>query len=181
MKRMILNAAAVIALSAVIANPAVAQSSADDTHAEAVRQLLIYLNTEVRMTLASQQIVALQIERDPRLGRYKTQLQNYVGKYLAWEQLLPEIVKEYKKTFTEAEIRKIYAFYNSETGRKALGNMDRIIREVGKSRNDLMQQNAKELRTAIEAEQRRQGGLRPAPVSGGETPKQYPSQSQRTR
>ena len=95
-----------------------------------------------------------------------------MGKYLAWEQLLPDIVEEYKKTFTEAEIREIFAFYNSELGRKALGNMDRIIREVGKSRNDLMQKNAMELRTAIEAEQRRQGGLRPAPAAGGETPKQ---------
>ena len=172
MKRTILKAATAIAVSVVLASPALAQSSTDDTHAQAARQLLAYLNTEARMNLAVQQIVALQIERDPRLGRYKPQLQEYVGKYLAWEQLLPDIVDKYKKTFTEAEIREIFAFYNSELGRKALGNMDRIIREVGKSRNDLMQKNAMELRTAIEAEQRRQGGLRPTPAAGGETPKQ---------
>jgi hypothetical protein len=170
LKRTILNAAAALALSVVMVSPALAQSSTGDTHAQAARQLLAYLNTEARMNLAVQQIVALQIERDPRLGRYKPQLQSYVGKYLAWEQLLPDIIKEYKKVFTEVQIREIFAFYNSETGRKALGNMDRIIREVGKSRNELMQQNAMELRTAIEAEQRRQGGLRPAPVV--ETPKQ---------
>ena len=172
MKRTILKAAAAAALSAVLAAPALAQSSTDDSHGEAARQLLAYLNTEARMTLAVQQIVALQIERDPRLGRYKPQLEAYVGKYLAWDSLLPDIVEAYKKTFTEAEIREIYGFYNSETGRKALGNMDRIIREVGKSRNDLMQKNAAELRTAIEAEQRRQGGLRPTPAPSGGPPKQ---------
>ncbi len=165
-----LKASIAIALCAALTGPAAAQSVADDSHAQAARQLLAYLNTEARMNLAVQQIVAIQIERDPRLGRYKQQLENYVGKYLAWESLLPEIIEAYKATFTEAEIREIYAFYNSETGRKALANMDRIIREVGKSRNDLMQQNALELRQAIEGGQRRQGGARPA--TGSEAPKQ---------
>ena len=173
MKRSILTISLSVLLTASAFGPAAAQTSAaNDSHAASVRELLQYLNTEARMNVAVQQIVQLQIQRDPRLGQFKQQLEDYVGKYLSWDSLLPEVVSAYKEAFTEPEVREILAFYTSETGRKALANMDRIIREVGRSRNTLMQENADELRSAIEAAQRQQGGLRPAPADGGTAPKQ---------
>ena len=139
---------------------------AADEHGELAKELLTFLKAKERMGVAVEQIVAIQVQRDPRLGRFKEEVRNYVAKYLAWDSMESGIVEEYKQYFTEAELREILAFYKSETGRKALTHMERIIRAAGKSRNDLLQQNSGELRAAIEARQRSQGGTKPSTSSG---------------
>ena len=126
-------------------------------HGAAAKELLAFLKAKERMQLAVQQIVAIQVQRDPRLGQHQDEIRAYVGKYLSWESLEPEIVDQYKKLFTAVELKEILDFYQSETGRKALTHLERVVRDVGKSRNELLQKNSSELRSAIEEAQRRQG------------------------
>ena len=128
-----------------------------DEHATVAKELLTFLKAKERMQLAVNQIVAIQVQRDPRLGQYQDEIRAYVGKYLSWEELEPEIIGEYKKLFTAAELREILAFYQSETGGKALKHLERVVRDAGKSRNKALQQNSGELRKAIEEAQRQQG------------------------
>ena len=137
--------------------PTFAQST--DAHAESAKELLTFLRAKERMTVMVKQIVAVQIERDPRLGQFQPQIQEFVMKHMAWDSLEPEIVGKYKEAFSEVELREILAFYKSETGRKALANMERILRLAASSRNEVMRSNAAELRELIEGTQRNQGGV----------------------
>ena len=140
-------------------------SQAADGHADVAKELLVFLKAKERMVVAIKQIVALQVERDPRLGSFQPQIEAFVSKHMAWDELEPEIVDQYKKAFTEAELREILAFYTSEPGRKALANMERIIRQVGQSRNTIMRENSGDLRNLIEAAQRNQAATTPMPHS----------------
>ncbi|MEM7404858.1 MAG: DUF2059 domain-containing protein [Pseudomonadota bacterium] len=156
-----------LAASLMLAGPTAA---AEDTHLAAVKDLLVLLKAKERMQLAVSQIVALQVRRDPRLGQFKPELEAFVGKYLAWESLEPELIARYKKTFTEQELRDIVTFFRSPAGQKARAHIEPTLRDVAQGRNAQMQENAIELRAAMQKAQRRLGGVvTPKPQKGQPT------------
>ena len=69
-----------------------AQSPASESHKDAARLLIDYLNIEARIRVAVEQLVNLQIQRNPRMGEFKPQLKEFVGKYYAWDTVLPDLV-----------------------------------------------------------------------------------------
>ncbi len=118
---------------------AAAEQSTDvsDSQREAALEMIKIMGMNDTLDLSMRQMIDVQVQRNPQLAPMRDVLEDFFETYLSWEQLKNEFVTLYARTFSEAEMREISAFYRTPTGQKMLEALPGLITEtngIGMSR-----------------------------------------------
>ena len=89
------------------------------SHLAAAEALLVATETEAAMNQSVDSMLENQIELNPELAPFRDIMRAFIREHLSWDAVRDELVQVYAQAFTEAELREITAFYQTETGRKA--------------------------------------------------------------
>ena len=114
--RLLLSAAVVLFASA----GSVGAQEISDFHRAAAEALLIAANTEAVMEQSIATAIDSQVEANPQIAPFRDIMRAFLSEHLSWEAVRDEMVQIYAEAFTESELREITAFYQTETGRKAV-------------------------------------------------------------
>lgn len=130
-------------------------AAADEASQKEAAKLMNAMEMEVAFERSIEQMVEVQINRNPSILPYKDVMRQFFQKYMSYEELKPEIIKLYADAFSAEELREINAFYASPTGKKTIKLMPDLMTrgaEVGSRR---IQANIQELQQMIQAESER--------------------------
>lgn len=72
-------------------------------------------------------MVVMQIQQNPQLTPYKQVMLTFYRKHLSYDSMRPDMVRIYSSAFTAAELADINAFYQTETGKKAIQKMPELM------------------------------------------------------
>lgn len=97
------------------------------SHMEAARELLAITGTEALMVESVDSMIQLQLEQNPDLVPFQDILRSFLREHLSWEAIGEDFVRIYTESFSEAELREITAFYQTETGQKAVQLMPSLM------------------------------------------------------
>src|SRR5262245_31390010 len=81
------------------------------SHDQAVLDLLKLIKSDQQMMSMTEDIADAMANSNPMLGQFRDVIVEWAKKYMTWNEILPHIMRLYKETFTESEIRQIIAFY----------------------------------------------------------------------
>ena len=105
--------------------PAFAEPTA--SHIQAAEALLAATNMEKVLTDATNVTLTAQISANPTLVPFEGTMREFLGKYMGYQALKPDLVKLYADAFTESELKELTAFYNTPTGKKAINSMGDLM------------------------------------------------------
>lgn len=128
---------------------------ADEASRQEAAKLLNAMEMEIAFERSIEQMVEVQITRNPSIKPYQDVMRRFFQKYMSYEELKPEIIQLYADAFTAQELREINTFYASPTGKKTIKLMPDLMTrgaEVGSRR---IQANIHELQQMIQAESER--------------------------
>ena len=115
-----------LALAALLAFPLlVPPAAAQDggaysaSHLQAARDMLRAAGTPESMTTVIDQQLDVQVEQNPALLPFRDVMAGFMAEHLSYEALEGGFVDAYVRRFTEAELRELTRFYQTETGQKA--------------------------------------------------------------
>ena len=118
-------------------------------------KLMNIMGMENSMDKLMSQMIDIQLQQNPSLAQFKPVMMKFFDKHLSWESLRPELVKMYSEAFTVSELREINAFYETETGKKAITLMPSMASQGGQIGVARVQANLGELEAMIKAESER--------------------------
>lgn len=72
-------------------------------------------------------------------------MEEFYATHLTWDRMKPEVVRIYTDAFTEAEIRELTAFYQTELGRKVMDRMPEVMARSAEVSQRLVQAHLPEL------------------------------------
>ena len=130
-----------------------------ESHRRAAEETLRAIDVEASMRTAVSVMVDSMVSGNA-LAPYRSTVLAWAGKYLTWEEMGPRLVEIYTDTFTEAELKKLTAFYTSPVGRKALANMPDLMRRGAEIGSQVARDHQKELEAMV-AERAKELGAPP--------------------
>lgn len=137
------------------------------SHRLAIRSLFQLMNMEVQMNATVDTMLKSQLDVNPALGPLQSTFKEFFVKYIGWRALEAEYVALYMRTFTEAEIKEMIAFYQTPTGKKAIREMPKLMQagaEIGQQR---LKEHMPELMQALQKREMEGKAPTPAPLSPG--------------
>lgn len=136
-----------VLLVAVIGLPARAQSmkptapveaaSISPSHRQAAETMLNLVTSVESYNQGIDQKLAMMFKQLPNNRDAQAKMRAFMGKYLSWESIRPELAALYAREFTEAELRELIRFYQTPVGRKmaTLGpRLSQARMEIGQRR-----------------------------------------------
>ena len=117
------------ALALLVVSAAAQAQEPSASHLAAAESLLVAAQTEAVMDQAVDSMLENQIEVNPELEAFEDIMRAFVRRHMGWDAVREELVRVYAQAFTEAELREITAFYQTETGRKAVLLTPRLMAE----------------------------------------------------
>ena len=157
--------AALLVACAWILTPA-GGGAGEETHRRALETLLRMFNMEERAQQSVDQMVALHVQQDPRLGPHTGILRDFYAKNMRWENLKEELIAIYMEEFSEVEVRELIAFYKTPTGKKAVTKMPLLMEKCARIGNRRLMENMGEWNKMLQEETER---LRESQGEGGES------------
>src|SRR5262245_8281684 len=121
------------------------------SHDQAVLDLIKLTKADQQMMTATENIADAMANSNPMLAQFRDVLVEWTRKYMTWNEMLPHVVKLYKETFTESEIRELITFYQTPVGQKVLAKMPELTQKGFLIGNSIGQAHSAELRQMIEA------------------------------
>jgi hypothetical protein len=97
--------------------PALPQSASTD-HDQAALEFLNVIGMEKILREISTALANNLVRTNPPLAPHRDLVLQWSNTYITWRAAAPELVKIYKQTFTEPELRELTAFYRTATGQK---------------------------------------------------------------
>jgi hypothetical protein len=97
-------------------------------------------------------MLAMQMQQNPAIAPYQTQMKAFLGKYMSWASLKDDMAKVYMTEFSEPELNDLNKFYQTPLGKKVVERMPALMAkgaEIGQKR---VQEHLPELQAAIQAE-----------------------------
>ena len=167
-----------------LAHPAAAQDNISDTHLAAARAAIAAIGAtdefDMMLPQAAHALKTEMIQKDPHLQADISEIVDRTALALAARRgdLEREAALAYARTFTEAQLNEIAAFYNTETGKKLLTDGPNVIREVYQAAEiwqrgiarDLAEQAGEELGRRVAGTEGGAEGGAEAGAEGGEQP-----------
>ena len=83
------------------------------------------------------QTLAMQLKQKPELVRFEPEMRAFFQKYMAWQQVKPDLAALYAREFTEPELREIITFYQTPVGQKLSGRLPQLMQagmQIGQQR-----------------------------------------------
>lgn len=147
------SVAATLALFCLLSGrPALSQTAqveVDPGHQRAAARLIEVMGTRKILADSLATTVSTLAQRNPQAAEYTDIFQGFFGKYMSWDALSPDLTKLYVQAFTEDELNRLTAFYDSELGRKVLTTMPDLTRKAIALGQARAQEHAPELQEAL--------------------------------
>ena len=140
------------------------------SHDAAIVELLRLTKAEEALLGAVRTAIDAQAQASPTLLPYRDVLIEWAGRYLTWDAMLPEMLRIYRESFTEAEIRKLIAFYRTPTGQKAVERIPELMQKGAAVGLAIAQAHQAELEQMIAQRQRELEAAQPRPEAPQEKP-----------
>ena len=100
------------------------------SHRQAVEALFDQLGMEAVMNATVSQMAAAITGAVPEDMGYHDVVDAFVKKYLGWTALKPAVVDVYMRSFSEAEIRELSEFYQTDVGQKLVAVSPAMSQEI---------------------------------------------------
>ncbi len=137
--------------------PALAQDISE-SHLQASEELLVQMNMQEVMNQAIDDIIDAQLRQAPDLLPFEDILKSFMQKHMSWENLRDVYVQIYAEQFTESELREITAFYQTETGQKAVRLTPVLMQKGMMIGEQVVAENLPELEQLLDERMREMGG-----------------------
>lgn len=147
MKRALLSTLVLACLAA----PAAWGQQFSRGHRQAAGELLDVMKASQDLAAAAGTFVDAQVATNPEIAPFRDVLMAWIGRYLHWDAIGPQMMDLYMRTFTEAELRDLVAFYKTPTGRKSLETLPVLMQESARLGQELAEQHKGELQIMIQA------------------------------
>ena len=145
--------------------------AADDktapSHRAAAEQMLTLMDMPTLLKQSVDQMVKMQVQQNPTIAPYEAVMKEFLGKYMSWDSLKPDMIKLYTDEFTEPELGELNKFYQTPVGKKMLGKMPTLMSKGAQIGSQRVQEHMPELQAAIAAE----AGKHPASAAPAASPK----------
>jgi len=129
------------------------KATADEaTHRDAVKTLFEVLDMKEAHKQGMVQMLAIQIQQNPQLGRLQDVQRKFFEKYMSWESLRDKFTVVFMDEFSEKEIRKLIDFYQTPTGRKTVTKMPVLLSKGNMIQSRRLSENMPELQQMIRDE-----------------------------
>lgn len=122
------------------------------SHRAAAEALLNLMDMEKLMAQSVDQMLQMQVQQNPAIAPYQTQMKTFLAKYMSWTSMKDDMVKIYAGEFTEAELKELTAFYQTPLGRKTVQKMPALLQKGAEMGQKRVQEHLPELQAAIQAE-----------------------------
>lgn len=120
------------------------------SHAQAAEELFRTMKIDTLLDQSIDTLVKAQVQQNPDLANVEDVLRQFLGKYMRWDALKPQLVAIYTEAFTEAELREITAFYKTPAGQKAVTVMPELMQKGMAIGQKAVQDHIGELKEAVE-------------------------------
>lgn len=120
-----------------------------DSHTLAIEEFFAVMNMKETSDKTIDQMLAMQVQQQPKLASYKDIMTSFLRKYVSYEALKDDMVKLYKAEFTEDEIRTMSEFYRTPVGKKAVSKLPTLTASGAQLGMQRVQSNMAELQQAI--------------------------------
>ncbi len=144
------------------------EKAAGGTHYKAAEQMLTILDTPNLLKQSIDQMVSIQVQQNPTMAPFEGALREFLGKYMSWETLKPDLIKLYMDEFSEAELGEINKFYQTPTGKKMVTKLPTLMSKGAQLGASRMQAHMPELQATIEAQAKK--SATPAAAKPSATP-----------
>lgn len=124
------------------------------SHRQATEELLRVMGAQATAEAAAQSYIDVMTQQNAQMQDFRDVLAKWVKETLSWDKMGPRMTDLYMRTFTEAEIRELTAFYKTPVGQKTLQKLPMLMEEGMKIGADLAKERQGELETAIRARQK---------------------------
>lgn len=167
MKRILL---ALVLLNFIPLARAADEKAVGGSHYKAAEQMLAILDTPNLLKQSIDQMVAIQVQQNPTMAPYEGALREFLGKYMSWDSLKPDLIQLYMDEFSEAELGEINKFYQTPAGKKMVGKLPTLMAKGAQLGARRMQEHMPELQATIEAQAKKQSPAPPAVAKPSATP-----------
>lgn len=145
MKRLLMLSALLLTL----VTASLQTSAGGQSHYQAAEQLLDMMEMDSLMQKSIRQLLQVQLQRQPQMEPYKDVMLEFLSSYLSWDKLKNEYVDIYVSEFSEKELRDMIAFYETDTGKKAMSKLPQLMSRGAQIGSRRVQENAHVLRQMI--------------------------------
>ena len=128
---------------------------ADPGSERAAQQLLSEMGMEDAFQRSIDQMLDVQIERNPGMAPFREVMRAFFQKYMSYKDLKPEMIRMYAEAFTKEELEEIRAFYATPTGQKTIRLMPELMARGAQIGSRRVRENIGELEAMIRQETER--------------------------
>lgn len=161
-RRAVLAAAAAIATALTVPAGARAQgrpaapaapaiAAGDSARPETIERLFVVSEAERTYGQALEMSLATQTRNNPALASSAGVLRAFMAKYASYAQVKPDMVRVYRETFTDAEVRELIQFYQSDFGRRFMAKLPLVMTRSNELMAQRLQAHLPELMTMMQA------------------------------
>lgn len=127
----------------------------EQSHQQTAEKLLDMMNMEQTLNRAIDQMLNIQLQRNPAMAPYKTIMLSFLNKYMGYEVVKSEVAGIYTESFSQKELNEIIAFYETPVGKKSVELMPELMNKGAQIGMTRVQNNMGELQQMIMEEAKR--------------------------
>ena len=135
-------------LLACAAGPAAGQAVAP-SHRAAIEELFAVIGAEREIAAGVEAEVRSMTARSAQLAEFEPMILAHTRRYLRWQDVRGDFVRLYARTYTEAEVRQLVAFYRSPVGQKSIRVQGQLAGETRRITQARLAPHRQELSDAI--------------------------------
>ena len=121
----------------------------DDSHRQAVIQLLTLTEMQQKIETSVGNVLALQLSQSPAMRQHEELLRAFLQRNIGWDAMKEDLIVMYTQAFTETELDEINTFYATPTGQKLINRLPELIKQRDQLAMQRMQENIGELQEEI--------------------------------
>src|SRR5262252_6255267 len=129
----------------------------EQSHRKAAEHLLLVMEVDKSLPKIVEQVVANHMQQNPQPASQREVLQQFLTKYVNWENVKEETITAYTREFTEPELKKLTEFYKTPLGKKASEKMPPLTFLAGQIGLRQAQAHQAELRQMLEDQKSKPG------------------------
>ena len=125
------------------------------SHRKAAEELLDVTDLKNSMDRMITQMVEMQLQQKPGMDAYRDVFLQFFSKHLGFNSIKSDFIDIYTEEFTEQELRKLTAFYNTPVGKKTITKLPILMQKGAQIGMSKVRMNQNELRDMLQAEAKR--------------------------
>jgi uncharacterized protein len=126
----------------------------DASHRQQVDTLFRLTQMEKKIQESVDNVLQLQLRQNPALQKNSKDLKSFLQKYIGWQAMKDDLADMYLRTFSEAELEQINAFYITPAGQKVINVVPQLVQQRNQIAMMRLQKNIGELQQIMSAAQK---------------------------